>query len=120
MEPSSPVSEARPAAEQSEDHERSAHRGRLVVFAVLSVAWLVFLAFGQVRARFWIRNQFEVEFKSIVGVWKVMLGELPGGAQQPLVQGAVLVSLAIIIVGVIAGLYLVLVPADPDQEAEPV
>ncbi len=91
-------------------------RLRLIVFGVLTVLWIGFLAFGQVRARFWIRNEFQIEWKSVVGIWRVAIGELPGGA---FIQALVLVSIAMVVAGVIGCLYfLLMTPAEcePDQE----
>lgn len=92
------------------------HRLRLIVFGVLAVLWIGFLAIGQVRARFWIRNEFQIEWKSVVGIWRVALGELPGGFA---IQALVLASILVVIVGVLGCLYLLLTApddAEPDWE----
>lgn len=91
---------------------------RLAVFGVLAVAWLGFLVSGQVRARFWIRNEFQVEFKPLTGVWDVLIRELPGGDQQWPIQALVIVSLAVIVIGVIAGLFLLLMADDSETEPD--
>ncbi len=101
-----------PVQDEPESGDR---RLRLIVFGVLALAWVGFLAFGQVRARFWIRNEFQIEWKPVFGIWRVAIGELPGGLA---VQGLVLASIAVVVVGVIGCLYLLLTAdvAEPDQE----
>ena len=92
------------------------HRLRLIVFGILAVLWIGFLAVGQVRARFWIRNEFQIEWKSVAGIWRVALGELPGGMA---IQALVLVSIGVVVAGVLGCLYLLVMTPDenePDQE----
>ncbi len=89
---------------------------QLTVFVILAVAWIAFLAIGQVRARFWIRNEFLIEWKPVVGIWRVAVGELPGGV---FIQSLVLVSIAVVVVGVLGCLYLLITTPhgnEPDQE----
>ena len=110
------------STEQSMPTERSdepstgdENRFRLLVFTAVAILWLGFIAFGQVRARFWIRNEFQIEWKSVTGIWRVAVGELPGGVP---IQALVLVSAAILVFGVLGCMYLMLVI--PDDAADPV
>lgn len=99
-----------------DEPESGNHRLRLIVFGVLAAFWLGFLAVGQVRARFWIRNEFQIEWKPVVGIWRVALGELPGGVA---IQSLVLVSVLVVIVGVLWCLYLLLMaPGDEEPDRE--
>jgi hypothetical protein len=102
-------------ADQSLASERdgSGKRRPLLAFAVLAAMWLGFVAFGQVRARFWLRNEFQIEWKSVTGVWRVALGELPGGTT---IQVLVLASALVVVVGVLGCLYLMLVTSHDIDE----
>ena len=85
---------------------------RLLAFAALAIGWLGFIAFGQVRARFWIRNEFQIEWKSIAGIWRVALDELPGGNA---LEALVIASIIIFVLGVVGCLYLTLMSPDEAQ-----
>lgn len=92
----------------------SARPVALVAFAVLSVGWVAYLLFGQVRARFWIAGEHQIAWKSIRRIWSVQLNDLPGGAA---VEWLFAGSMLVFVVGVIAGLYLLLLA--PEGEAGP-
>jgi len=102
-----------PAEERTTDPDRG---NRLWVFWVLAVLWLGFLAFGQVRARFWIRNEFQIEWRSVTGIWGVAVGELPGGAA---IQALVLIAAVTIVFGVLGCLYLLLVTSEVVEDPVP-
>lgn len=91
------------------------HPAAMLALVVLSVGWVAYLAFGQVRARFWLLGEHQIEWKSIRSIWSVQMDELPGGAA---VQWLFAGSMLVFALGVIAGLYLLLIA--PDGETEPV
>lgn len=110
-----PVSPEKPQLpDQSGEHIVGPDRRfRLMVFAALAVLWLGFIGFGQVRARYWIRNEFQIEWKSITGIWRVAVAELPGGLP---IQTLVLVSAATMVCGVLGCLYLMLVTSEDGED----
>lgn len=87
----------------------------LAVFGTLSVAWIAFLLLGKVNARFWLSGEHQIAWKSIRGIWAIQLDELPGGAA---IQWLVAGSMAVFVVGVIAGLYLLLVASDGTTDGD--
>lgn len=91
---------------------------RLVVFAVLSVGFFVWVGFGQVEARVWVEGQLTLLDRNILEMWQYLgnnLPELPGAG---LVSMVYWMSLSFIVVGTILGLWLMLCTPESDPRDE--
>jgi hypothetical protein len=89
----------------------------MLVWGALSLIWIGYLALGQVNARFWVLGDFRTDFKPIRSIWRIQLGSLPGGDSAWMIQALVLTAIIVFVLGVIAGLYLLLMPADTSSES---
>jgi hypothetical protein len=95
---------------------------RNLAWAGLSVAFLGYLAFGSVNARFWkydelqLGQDFAIEPKSIVRIWQVQADHLPQVPHQWMMQAVFYGAIAIFLACVIVGIRLLVadVPADPE------
>jgi len=95
-------------------------RGRrlpLVVWAGLSVAFLLYLAFGTVDARIWRFNQLHVESRSIRRIWQVQAGSLDEISSDWLLQALFYGSLLVFVACVILGMKYLLAAA-PDETVD--
>jgi hypothetical protein len=76
---------------------------RLVVWVLLSVAFIAFLLFGSVNARIWRFGRLRIESKSIAEIWKIQADNLPdltsGWIMQVVFLGSMLVFVACVIIG---------------------
>jgi hypothetical protein len=97
-----------------DEHESKSGRvsRRVLVWGGLSLLWIGYLALGQVNARFWVLSQFKTDYKPIRSIWRIQLGSLPGGDSAMWIQALVLMAIVVFVLGVIAGLYLLLVAED--------
>lgn len=84
---------------------------RLLVWGGLSLAWFAYLGLGQVNARFWVLGDFKTDWKPMRSIWRIQVGSLPGGDNAWMVQALVLMAMALFVIGVIAGMYVLLVPS---------
>lgn len=94
---------------------------RTATWAVLSLAFVAFLAFGSVDARIWRFDQLEIESKSILRIWQVQGRSLPdvsnGWLLQVLFHGSAIVFVGCVVLGM---RYLLLeggeeTPAAPER-----
>jgi len=94
---------AGPAAGTEPVAARPGCRTRLLVWGVVSLAFVAWLAFGSVGARIWRFNQLHVESKSILRTWQIQGQNLPdvsnGWMLQVLFYGSALVFVACVILG---------------------
>lgn len=97
----------------------SVHPVRLVVFAVMSVGFLVWVAFGQVEARVWVSGQLTMLDRRIFSMWHYLGSNLPALPAPGIVSMAFWLSVSFIAVGTIAGLWLFLGTPDDDPNDEP-
>lgn len=102
----------RPDAEAPQEQERSLIP--MAVFGVTALAFLVYLAFGTVEARIWRYGRLYFEDRTIRHVWAYFGDRLPEMPGQPVIQALYWISLAVIVVGAVAGLWLFLIPDDDD------
>ncbi len=112
------------AAEDSEARQPAASRRwspvRTAVWAVASLAFLGYLAFGSVQARIWRFGQLEIESKSILGVWRVQAESLPDVSNGWLLQLAFNGSAIVVVVCVVLLMrYLLLEAGDESAAVEP-
>ncbi len=102
----------RPDAEETQ--EQGPSRIPLVVFGVTALAFLVYLAFGTIEARIWRYGRLYFEDRTIRHVWAYFGDRLPEMPGQPVIQALYWISLAVIVIGTVAGLWLFLVPDEDD------
>ncbi|MDQ3656741.1 MAG: hypothetical protein M3457_16905 [Chloroflexota bacterium] len=120
----SQVSDPQPAGSDVVDGNGPAgpdhrHRVRTAIWAVLSLAFVAFLAFGSVGARIWRFGQLEVESKSILRIWQVQGRNLPDVANGWLLQ-VLFHGSAIVFVGcVVLGMRYLLLEAGEESPAAP-
>lgn len=118
------VSEPQPARSEVADRAGPVgpDRGRRVrtaIWAVLSVAFVAFLAGGSVDARIWRLGQLEVESKSILRIWQVQGRSLPDVSNGWLIQ-VLFHGSAIVFVGcVVLGMRYLLVEAGEESPSVP-
>jgi hypothetical protein len=90
----------------------------LIVFAVTSVVFLVYIAFGSIEARIWRFGRLNFEDRSIRHVWSYFGDRLPELPGQSLVSGLYWMGLAVMVIGTVAGLWLFLGTPDEDPSSE--
>ena len=94
-------------------------RIRTAIWAVLSLAFVAFLALGSVDARIWRLGQLEIESKSILRIWQVQGRSLPDVSNEWMLQ-VLFHSSAIVFVGcVILGMRHLLLEAGQESPAAP-
>lgn len=100
--------------DHSRDNEGGLSRGsRLILWAVASLTFLVYLAFGSVEARIWRFNRLSFEDRRISEVWMYLGDNLPPMPAQPLVTTLYYISVAVMVIGTVYGLWLFLAEEDP-------
>lgn len=85
-----------------------------IVFAVVSLGFLLYLAIGTVEARIWRFGRLYFEDRSVRDVWAYLsdyLPNLPGGG---VISALYWLSLGVMVIGVILGLWLFLGTEDED------
>ena len=90
----------------------SVHPARLVVFAVMSAGFLLWVAFGQVEARVWVSGQLSMIDRRISAMWQYFGNNLP---DLPFSTGITFLywfSILFLVIGTIAGLWLFLGTSD--------
>lgn len=92
---------------------------RLVVFAVMSIGFLIWIGLGQIEARVWVSGELSFLDKRISTMWQYMGNNLPNMPADGLVSLVFWFSLAIIVVGTIAGFWLFLGTPDDEPQSEP-
>lgn len=99
---------------QSKEETPSVDPIRMVVFAVLSVAFLVWVAFGQIEARVWVNGQLTLLDRRIASMWQYLGNNLPDLPAPGLVSMVFWLSISFVVIGTIAGLWLFL--CTPEEE----
>ena len=92
---------------------------RLVVFAIMSVGFLVWVGFGQVEARVWVSGQLNLLDRRIATMWQYLGSNLPALPAPDLVSMIYWFSIAIIVIGTVAGFWLFLGTPDDEPQPEP-
>ena len=90
----------------------------LIVFAVTSLAFLVYVAFGTIEARIWRFGRLNFEDRSIRHVWRYFGDRLPDLPGQALITGLYWTGLLVMVIGTVAGLWLFLGTPDEDPAKE--
>lgn len=100
------------------DHASSVHPVRLVVFAVMSAGFLIWVAFGQVEARVWVSGQLTFLDRRIASMWQYLGQNLPNLPAASAITMIYWISISFMVVGTVAGLWLFLGTSDDDPGAE--
>jgi hypothetical protein len=112
-----PVSkESRPQAAREQDQQRLGLPH--VVFGVSSIAFLAFVAFGTVETRIWRLGRLNFEDRSITHVWGYFGDRLPDLHASGLISALYWVSLAVMVLGTVIGLWLFLGTDDEEPARE--
>lgn len=88
-----------------------------LVWVVVSVVFLVYIAFGSIEARIWTYGRLTFQDRDITHVWRYFgdrLPEMPGGPIFPFLY---YLSLAVMVIGTIAGLAMFLLTVNTRQES---
>lgn len=90
----------------------------LIVFAVSSLAFLAYVAFGTVEARIWRFGRLNFEDRTIRHIWGYFGDRLPELPGQAVFSGLYWIALAVMVIGTVAGLWLFLGTPDEDPAHE--
>lgn len=101
-----------------EDEERMGSRIPLIVFFVVSAGFLIFLAIGTVEARIWRFGRLNFEDRSVRHVWSYLGDHLPDMPGQPVISALYWISVVVMVVGTILGLWLFLGTPDEDPASD--
>lgn len=93
---------------------------RYVVFAVLTAGFLLWIVFGQVVARVWVAGRLSFVDRRIASMWQYLGQNLPSLPASGVFTVLYWVSVAIIVFGTVAGLWLILGTPDKDPTGESV
>lgn len=91
----------------------------LLVFGIASLGFLVWLAFGSVEARIWRFNRLYFEDRTIREVWVYFSDRLPEMPGQPIITALLWISLVVMVIGTVVGLWLFLGSHDEDPARTP-
>lgn len=83
-----------------------------LVWAAVSVVFLIYLVFGSIEARIWSSGLLSFREKSIAHVWRYFGDHLPDMPGGPLFPALYAISLVVMVVGTIIGLGLFLLSGD--------
>ena len=84
-------------------------RASFYVWLLVSVGFLAYLAFGSVEARIWSFGRLFFQNRKIVHVWAYFGHRLPDLPGAPLTATLYYVSLAVMVMGTVLGLWYMLV-----------
>ena len=88
---------------------------RLIVWVVLSLAFLGYLAFGTVGARIWRFGQLQIESRSIASTWRVQGRNLPDVSHQWLIESVFYGAIGVFVVCTIVGMRVLLAESTDDR-----
>lgn len=107
------------AAEHDDSRDSGGRHLPLLVFGVTSLGFFAWLAIGSVEARIWRFNRLYFEDRTIREVWGYFSDRLPEMPGQPVITGLFWISLVVMVVGTVLGLWLFLVSPDEDPSGTP-
>jgi len=111
VEPSTSANEQAPTTTPSRSVPRL---DGIIVWAVLSLAFLAYIAVGSIRVQFWgLDDTFSfyikrIESRSVLHVWSYEIGHLPEVTHQWALNAAFGGAAIVMILGIIAGIWLML------------
>lgn len=105
-----------------EDDERQGPRKQFprLVFGIAAIGFLVFLAIGSVEARIWRFGRLYFEDRTVREVWGYLGDRLPSMPGQPVFTVLYWISVAVMVIGAVIGLWLFLGTEDEDPAADSV
>ncbi len=80
----------------------------LIAWAVISIGFLAFLAFGSVDARIWRFGNLRVEPRSVLRVWTLQAETLPIVSQQWLLTSLFYTCVVLFVAGSVIGIWFLL------------
>ncbi|MDQ3540228.1 MAG: alkaline shock response membrane anchor protein AmaP [Chloroflexota bacterium] len=89
----------------------------IVLWALVSIGLLAFVALGSIPAYIWRSGRKYQEFKSILGTWTIEANNLPRVSQQWLMDGVFYAALIAFLLGAIAGLWFLLRARDEEASS---
>lgn len=104
--------------EQQGQQGTQVHPARLVLFTVLSAGFLLWIGFGEIQARVWVEGQLNLLDRRISAMWRYFGNNLPDLPASGLISAIFWLSIAFIVVGTVAGLWLILGTPDNDPHDE--
>jgi hypothetical protein len=110
------ANEPQPQAAREQDGQRLGVP--LIVFGVSSIAFLAFIVFGTVEARIWRLGRLNFEDRPITHVWAYFGARLPDLPASGLISALYWVSLAVMVLGTVMGLWLFLGTDDKEPARE--
>lgn len=90
-----------------------------LLFGIAALAFLAYLAIGSIEARIWRFGRIYFEDRSVREVWAYFGDRLPDMPGQPVISALYWISLAVMVVGSIVGLWLFLGSEDDDPSHDP-
>lgn len=103
-----------PTEGEAIDREEARSHLPLIVFAISSIAFLAYIAFGTIEARIWRFGRLNFEDRTIRHVWSYFGDRLPELPGQAVISGLYWMALAVMVIGTVAGLWLFLGTPDED------
>jgi hypothetical protein len=91
---------------------------RMVVFAVLSAGFVIWLSLGQLEARVWVSGRLTFLDRRIASMWQYLGNNLPDMPAPVLISMLFWLSISFVVVGTIAGLWLILCTPEQDIHDE--
>lgn len=91
---------------------------RLIVFGLLSVGFVIWVAFGQIEARVWVSGQLTMLDRRISSMWQYLGNNLPALPASGMFGILYWLAIAFMITGTIVGLWLILCTPDDDVHQE--
>lgn len=101
-----------------ETSQSSVHPVRLITFAVLSVGFVAWVAFGQIEARVWVEGQLNLLDRRIADMWRYLGNNLPSLPAPAFFETVYWLSISFVVVGTVIGLWLFLGTPDHDLHDE--
>ena len=91
---------------------------RLVVFAVLSAGFVIWVTLGQVEARVWVAGRLTFLDRRIASMWQYLGNNLPAMPAPVIFSMLFWLAISFVVVGTIAGLWLILCTPEQDIHDE--
>lgn len=91
---------------------------RKVVFAVLSLGFVLWVVLGTVEARVWVSGKLTVLDRRIATMWQYLGNNLPDLPASGLISMLYWLSISFIVVGTVVGLWLFLCTPDDQPHDE--
>lgn len=98
----------------SVEESPSVHPVRLVVFAIMSAGFLLWVALGYLEARVWVSGRLTMLDRRVSEMWQYLGNNLPDLPAAGFFSMAFWLSISFVVIGTVAGLWLFLGTPDRD------